>query len=75
MAASSSGGGGSPSRGAGRGPGHVGRWETLRQKLGGVTGPVVERRGGTVKPPSFHAPLALMCTHARGLLKAIQTAS
>lgn len=31
--------------------------------------------GGAVKPPSFHAPLALMCTHARGLLKAIQTAS
>lgn len=32
-------------------------------------------RSGTVKPPSFHAPLALMCTHAGRLLKAIQTAS
>lgn len=32
-------------------------------------------RSGTVKPLSFHAPLALMCTHAGRLLKAIQTAS
>lgn len=32
-------------------------------------------RSGTVKPPSFHAPLALMCTHAGGLWKTIQTPS
>lgn len=30
-------------------------------------------RSGTVRPPSFHAPLALMCAHAGGLLEAIQT--
>lgn len=67
----------SPNGGAGRGPGHTGHWGTLRQRLGmgGGTGLVVLVGEGGVKPPSFHAPLALMCTHARGLLKAIQTAS
>lgn len=25
-------------------------------------------RSGTVRPPSFHAPLALMCAHVRGIM-------
>lgn len=32
-------------------------------------------RSGTVRPPSFHGPLALICAHAGGLWEAIQTPS
>lgn len=47
------------------------------QALGDIAAEIREWRdtglvvlGGAVKPPSFYAPLALMCTHAGGLLKA-----